>query len=231
MWSKFGLFYYIPNPKQLLDSWNWKIKLTEKNKLDRKTSKQLSIDNFHNRPLKQTGKNHELIKISSIENVPSHKRQIILTKIYLENHVNESTLKVDFKLLPNKSFFSKIKSDLWFDKKRVQSVLFDIMHSFGSTDEFSLKVTLDPNGITPGLHLVKVEMKEVSSLRKKQIDVVKEIMVDFERQIRKSRLRKIKLVKKVEGQGIVIISNKDKDIIGIIRANKKNDLLSKRDTW
>ena len=181
--------------------------------------------------MEQTGKNHKLTKISSIENVTSHKRQIILTKIYLENHVNESTLKVDFKLLPKKSFFSKIKSDLWFDKKRVQSVLFDIMHSFGSTDEFSLKVTLDPNGITPGLHLVKVEMKEVSSLNTKQIDVVKETMVDFEKQIKKSRLRKIQLVKKVECQGIVIISNKEKDIIGIIEANKKNDLLSKRNTW
>jgi len=105
------------------------------------------------------------------------------------------------------------------------------MHSFGSVDVFSLKVTLDPNGITSGLHLVKVEMKEVSSLRTKQIGIVKEIMVDFEKQIKKSRLRKIQLVKKVEGQGIVIISNKDKDIIGIIKANKKNDLLSKRDTW
>ena len=105
------------------------------------------------------------------------------------------------------------------------------MHSFGSTDEFSLKVTLDPNGINPGLHLVKVEMKEVSSLRKKQIGIVKETMVDFEKQIKKSRLRKIQLVKKVEGQGIVIISSKDKDIIEIIKANKKNDLLSKRDTW
>jgi len=41
------------------------------------------------------------------------------------------------------------------------------MHSFGSTDEFSLEVTLDPNGIIQGLHLVKVEMKEVSSLRTK----------------------------------------------------------------
>ena len=191
----------------------------------------MSIDNFHGHPLEQTGKNHKLTKISSIENVTSHKRQIILTKIYLENHVNESTLEVDFKLLPNKRFFSKIKSDLWFDNKRVKSVLFDIMHSFGSTDEFSLKVTLDQNGITPGLHLVKVEMKEVSSHRTKQIDVVKETMVDFEKQIKKSRLRKIQLVKKVEGQGIVIISSKDKDIIGIIKANKKNDLLSKRDTW
>ena len=56
-------------------------------------------------------------------------------------------------------------------------------------------------------------------------------ITDFEKQIKKSRLRKIQLVKKVEGQGIVIISNKDKDIIGIIKANKKNDLLSKRDTW
>ena len=79
----------------------------EKNKLDRKPSKQLLIDNFHGNPLEQTGKNHKLTKISPIENVTSYKRQSILTKIYLENHVNESTLKVDFKLLPNKSFFLK----------------------------------------------------------------------------------------------------------------------------
>jgi hypothetical protein len=92
-----------------------------------------------------------------------------------------------------------------------------------------LKVTLNPNGITSGVHLVKVEMNEVSSLRKKQIYVVKETIVDFQKQNKASRLRKIQLVKKVEGQGIVIISNKD--ITGVIEANMKNDLFSKRDNW
>ena len=69
--------------------------------------------------------------------------------------------------MPSENVYSKIKSDLWFDNKRVKSVLFDILHSFGSIDEFYLKVTLDTNGLTPGLHVVKVEMKEVSSLTKK----------------------------------------------------------------
>ncbi len=82
-------------------------------------------------------------------------------------------------------------------------------------------VTLDPNGITPGVHHVKVEMNEVSSLTKKQISVVKETIVDFKKQNKKSKLRKIHLVKKVEGQGIVIISNKEDDITGVIEANMK----------
>ncbi len=191
----------------------------------------MTIDNFPKHLLKYTDKNHKLDKISSAETVILHQKQIILTKIYLENNVEGLALKVDFKLLPSKKVYSKIKSDLWFDNKRVESVLFDILHSFGSTDEFYLKVTLDPNGITPGLHVVKVEMKEVSSLTKKQIYVVKETIVDFKKQNKKIRLRKINLIKKVEGQGIVIISNKEGDITEVIEANMKNDLLSKREAW
>jgi len=189
----------------------------------------LTIDIFAENLLGNTRKNNNLAKISPVETGTTCQRQIILTKIYLENTIEELALKVEFKLLPNKRFYSKIKSDLWFDNKRVTSLLFDILYSFGSADEFYLKVTLNPNGITSGVHLVKVEMNEVSSLRKKQIYVVKETIVDFQKQNKASRLRKIQLVKKVEGQGIVIISNKD--ITGVIEANMKNDLLSKRDNW
>ena len=98
--------------------------------------------------------------------------------------------------------------DLWFDKKPVKSFLFDILHSFGSIDEFYLKVTIDPNGISHGLHLVKVEMNDLWSFKKEQVYAIQEITVEYQQENRKKRLRKIPLVKQVEGHGIVIISKK-----------------------
>ena len=59
--------------------------------------------------------------------------------------------------------FSKIRADLYFDEKKVKSVLFAILHCFGSTDEFQLKVALDLNGISSGAHSVKAEMYEPHS--------------------------------------------------------------------
>jgi len=119
-----------------------------------------------------------------------HQKKIVITKVYLETKNEEPTLKVEFKLLPNKTFFSKIKSDLWFDKKQVKIFLFDILHSFGSTDEFYLKVTIDPNGISPDLHLVKVEMNDLWSFKKEQVYAIQEITVEYQQENRKKKIKK-----------------------------------------
>ena len=65
---------------------------------------------------------------------------------------------VEFQLFPNKNYFSKIKAELWFDREKAESILFDIMQSFNNTNEFTLKATLDLKGIPQGNHSVTVEM-------------------------------------------------------------------------
>ena len=191
----------------------------------------MTIDNLPDHFFENKRKINRLVETSTVKTLVKHQKQIVITKVYLETKHEEPTLKVEFKLLPNKTFFSKIKSDLWFDKKRVKSFLFDILHSFGSTDEFYLTVTIDPNGISPGLHFVKVEMNELSSVEKEQVYALKEINVEYQQENRKARLRKNPLFKKVEGQGIVIISRKENDVTKLIGVNMKRDSLSKRDTW
>lgn len=191
----------------------------------------MTIDSLPDHFFENDRKINLLVNTSAAKTLIKHQKQIVITKVYLETTNEEPTLTVEFKLLPNKTFFSKIKSDLWLDKKLIKSFLFDILHSFGSTDEFYLKVTIDPNGISPGLHLVKVEMNELSSFKKEQVYAMQEINVEYKRENRKTRLRKIPLVKKVEGQGIVIISSKENDITQLIGVNRKKELLSKRDTW
>ena len=94
-----------------------------------------------------------------------------------------------------------------------------------------MKVTIDPNGISPGLHLVKVEMNDLWSFKKEQVYAIQEITVEYQQENRKKRLRKILLVIKVEGQGIVIISSKENDINKVIGVNLKRYLFSKKDTW
>jgi hypothetical protein len=89
----------------------------------------------------------------------------LITRVGSETKHYELSLELDFKLLPSKTMFSKIRADLYFDEKKVKSVLFDILHCFGSTDEFQLKVALDLNGISSGTHSVKAEMYESHSSR------------------------------------------------------------------
>jgi hypothetical protein len=74
-------------------------------------------------------------------------------------------------------------------------------------------------------------MNDLWSFKKEQVYAIQEITVEYQQENRKKRLRKIPLVKKVEGQGIVIISSKETDITKVIGVNLKRDLFSKKDTW
>jgi hypothetical protein len=193
--------------------------------------KQLTLDNLPAEPQKKPSEKEELLPSSFAETPDEQNKQIVITKIGSVIEEDELTLDVEFKLAPDKNAFSKIKSDLWFDEKRIESVLFDIMHSFGTTDEFTLKAALDLNGIEPGPHAVKVEMYELSSSGQTCVYTLKEVTIEYHPQKRESRLKKIPIVKRIEGAGIAVVSNSEKAIYREIEDTMKKDLISKRDEW
>ena len=138
-----------------MDRRNNSVAANKKRLIKSEPGKQLTMDNLPSEIIHKK----EIVK---------QKRQIAIDSIGLKLDLkrDELTLKVDFSLFPSKGSFSKLKADLWFDNKKVKTVLFDILHAFGNTDDFSLRATLDSSGVKPGSHIVKVAIYEVSSFRK-----------------------------------------------------------------
>jgi hypothetical protein len=60
---------------------------------------------------------------------------------------------------------------------------------------------------------------------------LKEATIEYLPQKRESRLKKVPIVKRIEGEGIAVVSDSEKDIYQEIENTMKKDLNSKRDRW
>lgn len=158
-------------------------------------------------------------------------KQILIIRLITEIKADELTLKADFKLSPSKTLFSKIKANIFFDKEIVKYSLLDILHSFGPADEFQLKTTLDLKGINAGIHIIKAEMYEPSFYGKKYCYTENEVPIEYTPDDRKTTLRKIPIVKSMEGKGIAILSDSEKKLYREIDENQKKEAASNRDEW
>jgi hypothetical protein len=77
-----------------------------------KASKQLTLDRLPSAPKKEPSKT----------TVQVQEKRIIITEIGTLTKEDELALKVGFKLVPSKTAFSRVKSDLWFDNQQISSV-------------------------------------------------------------------------------------------------------------
>jgi hypothetical protein len=157
---------------------------------------------------------------------PRKNRHIVINRIDSVTKCDEMALIVEFKLIPSKIEFSKVKSTLWFDDQEVKSELIRIPQGFGISDEFQLKSELDMRGISAGAHTIKVELHDLYS----SCFGIKEKTVEYVPLDRKSGYRKIPIAKKIAGD-VVIVSNSDKEIYLEIDKTRKSELDSKRDKW
>jgi hypothetical protein len=158
-----------------------------------------------------------------------HDRHIVITKLDSTLVWDELLLEIGFKLIPNKIAFSKIRADLWFDQKVTKSFLFDILHSFGPTNDFTLKTALDLQGLPSGTHSIKIEMKERWSFLEKHNHTEKEITIEYTLQTKKAMLKELPIIKKIEGEGIAIVSDREKHIYQEIQETRKKELVSDRE--
>lgn len=159
------------------------------------------------------------------------EKQILITKIDAKIVEDELALEVGFKLLPSKTSFSKVKSDLWFDSHKISSVSVRIPQGSLSANDFELTPVLEMKGITAGSHIIKVEMYELWSSGERLSPAKKETSVDYVPQTKESRLVKIPIVKRVAGADLAVISEPEKDIYRDIEKTRKKEMASKRDEW
>jgi hypothetical protein len=165
---------------------------------------------------------------SEIQKEPLRKsKQIVINKIVSVTKYDEMALNVEFKLIPSKLNFSKLRSTLFFDDQEVKSALIRIPQGFGESDEFQLNYVLDMRGISAGTHTTKVELHDLfsscSSTKKEKIEYVP---ID-----RKALYRKIPIAKKIAGEDLEILSKSDEKIYRDISKAIRNELDSKQDKW
>lgn len=186
-----------------------------------KATKQLTLENLPNIPIEESKK----------ATIPIQEKQIIITEIDATTREDELSLKVGFRLLPSKTAFSKIKSDLWFDNQQISSRLIRIPQGPLSADELELPFVLDMKGIAAGSYIIRVEMYELWSDREKLSFTQKKVTVQYVPKTRESRLIRIPTVKSFEDTDVAVVSKSDKNIYREIEETKKQESATKRDQW
>jgi hypothetical protein len=186
-----------------------------------KLSKQLTLDNLPTAPDSEPSKTIAQIR----------EKQIIITEIGILTKQDELALKIGFKLVPSKTAFSKVHSDLWFDNQQINSVAIRILHGPLSMDESEYTTILDMKGVPVGSYTIKVEMYELWSSGEKLSQAVKEVTVDYVPQTRESKFFKVPSVKSIAGTDLAVVSESEKDIYLGIEKTMKKEQLSKRDDW
>jgi hypothetical protein len=165
---------------------------------------------------------------SELQKEPTRKnKQIVISSLDSVTKYDEMVLTVDFKLLPSKTVFSKVRSTLWFDDQEVKSDLIGIPQGFGDSDEFQLNYNLDMRGIAAGAHAIKVELDDLFS----PCSATKEETINYVPLDIKAAYRKIPTTKKIAGEDFTIVSRSDKKIYLDIDKARKSELDSKRDKW
>jgi hypothetical protein len=194
---------------------------TKKSQKNLKTSTQLTLDSLQNVPIKESNKATK----------PIQEKQIIITEISAITREDELALKVGFKLLPSKTAFSKVKSNLCFNNHQISSVLIRIPQGPLAGDEFELTPVLGMKGITAGSYTIRVEMYELRSDGEKLSFTSKEVAVQYVPQTREYKLVKIPIVKSFGGENLAVVSESTKNIYREIEETMKKESVTKRDEW
>jgi hypothetical protein len=184
-------------------------------------SKQTTLGSFPDMPQKESARADE----------SEQKKQIIITEIGTVTKEDELALEVRFRLLPSKTAFSKITSDLYFDEQKLNSACISIPQSPLATNDFELNPVLDMKGIAAGPHIIRVEMCELWSSGEKLTHASKEVAVNYVPINREDRLIKIPIVKSIAGTDLTVVLNSDKNIYREIEEIMKKESISKRDEW
>jgi len=163
--------------------------------------------------------------------VPEHKKQIEITEITTSTREDELTLTVGFRLLPSRTAFSKVASDLFFDKQKIDFLRLSILQGPLATKESEFSSVLDMTGIPEGKHTLRVEMYEPWASDEKLTPTSKEVTLDYVPLKREDRLIRVPIMKSVAGAGMDIVSETQKNIYREIDEEMKKESEGRRDYW
>jgi hypothetical protein len=186
-----------------------------------KQSKQQTLDSLQDAPQKEPDR--------AVDS--DQKKHIVITEIGTQTKEDELALKVAFRLLPSKTAFSKVKSDLWFDGQKISSVTVGIPQSPLATNDFELTPVLNMKGISAGSHTIKAEMCELWAEDEKRTSTSKEVTIEYVPMKREDRLIKVPIVKSIAGNDLAIVSDSEKNIYREIEEDMKKEAVSRQDKY
>ena len=143
---------------------------------------------------------------SSKTPVPEQKKQIEITEITVSTREDELALTVGFRLLPSRTAFSKVASDLFFDEQKIDFLRLSILQGPLATKESEFSSVSDMTGIPEGKHILRVEMYEPWASGEKLTPTSKEGTLDYVPVKREDRLIRVPIMKSVAGADLDIVS-------------------------
>ena len=157
-------------------------------------------------------------------------KQIVITEICSETKEDDLELKVVFRLIPSKTYFSKLTEELYFDEQKVFRKTVRIPQGPLSADELELPDSLDMRGIAAGQHVIRVEMFELWGPEEKLTCASKEVTINYVPVRRQDRYIKVPIVKNAAVE-IDVVSQPLKEIYREIEKDQKEEAAGKRDEW
>jgi hypothetical protein len=194
-------------------------RLREKIRSDIKYSKQTTLENIAETPKPATPAISEQKKQIEILDVGTHFQEDVLV------------LKIAFKLLPSRTAFSHVTSDLYFDEQKIESLIFSILQGALATDELEYSSTVYLAGISEGQHAIRLEMYELWSTGEKLNKASKETIIQYVPVKREDRFIRIPIVKSVPGAGLAVESSSEKELHEQIEGELRRDSFELRDHW
>jgi hypothetical protein len=192
-----------------------KQRLREKTKVDINRAKQATFDN--------------LPKTTETPRAPKPQKSISLQLSHILKEA-ELELKVNFHLMPSRMHFSNLVLDLFFDNNKVNSYLIAIPPSRLLSDELEFPITMDMTGISPGEHVIKVDLDEKWQSGEVMTHASQYVVLSYLPVRREDRYVKVPLVRKIDGAFRIILPDEQELYQKIAEQNRKEHA-SKRDPW
>ena len=196
-------------------------RLRERMREDIKRSKQTTLDNPPEAREAEPAKEPGL----------GQKKQIEITEISSSTREDELVLKVGFRLLPSRTSFSRLTSDLYFDEQKIDSLCLRVLQGPLATDDSEFSSVLGMTGIAKGQHILKVEICELWHSGEKLTGASKEVTIEYVPLRREDRLIKVPIIKSVAGADLVIVSDSEKNIYREIEEETRKESFNRRDNW
>ncbi len=157
-------------------------------------------------------------------------KRIVITEICSETKEDDLELRVVFRLIPSKTYFSKLTEELYFDEQKVFRKTVRISQGPLSADELELPDSLDMRGIAAGQHVIRVEMFELWGSDEKLTCASKEVTINYVPVRRQDRYIKVPIVKNAAVE-IDVVSQPLREIYREIEKDQKEEAAGKRDEW
>jgi hypothetical protein len=184
-------------------------------------SKQKTIGNFLESHLSEPTKEINV----------KHEKRIEITDIVTSAREDELVLKVSLRLMPSRTSFSKVTSELYFDDQKLDILHLRIIQGPLSTNDSEFSFVLDMRGISEGRHSLRVEMYELWATNERLTCTSKDLLVDYVPFKREDRLVRVPIVRSARGVDLAVLLDSDKNIYREIQENMKREEFSKRDEW